>query len=62
LPPECKPIQIMRFMKGWSWQNFEDAPAHVNDDIIKMINAYSRKGKYDKQTAEAAARFRGYNF
>lgn len=60
LPPECTPIEVMRYMKGWSWDNYESCPDELLGVIVAKMNAEATVLKRQEKDAEAAARFRGY--
>jgi hypothetical protein len=45
LPPEVVPIEIMRFMKGWNCDDFNNAPAKCIKYATLYMNALASSGK-----------------
>lgn len=41
LPPEITPIEVMRFMGGWSCEDYNNAPAKFISTVIAYMQAIS---------------------
>lgn len=55
LPPECTPVEIMRWMH-WSWEDYRATPEHIVDIVVAMMNAGRRATEQRKRNQDADAR------
>lgn len=60
LPPECTKVEVMKYMRGWSNDDYLNAPEELIDTIVAMINSERVITQQDTSDAEARARFASY--
>lgn len=58
LPPECTPVEIMRWMH-WSWEDYLATPEHIVDIVVAMMNADRRAAEQRQRDQGADARMAG---
>lgn len=53
LPPECTPVEIMRWMH-WGWEDYLATPEYIVNIAIAMMNE-ERRTEPERQRRQAAA-------